>query len=234
MHDKKLMSLDPAWTIEREAMQLVCSVNGATMIKAAWTAKTMPSESQHRDAVESARLARGFLESGLCKWSHASAQSELEVATVMIESLRDGHPPQSAKAKTSFLQETFAELAWFVRHEVDVNDQGDQEAPSGSASRNPEPRKRMEYGAKALVAKWDELLRKKQPEQMTMADLEIFGCFRHLLHSEQQKLLDECVKGVYARSPAVAKAKPAARRAKAKASPSSQQATSVAMSLLGL
>ena len=138
----------------------------------------------------------------------------------------------SAKAKTVFLQDTFAQLGYFVKHEVTITEPGGEDA-SGSASQSPVQRKEMEFGARALSLKWAELTKKKAPEQMSLKDLEIFGCFRHLLSGDKQKSLDAFVKAAYAKSPA-AKAKPPARKAKAKPSPAAQQSEKSRLQLAGL
>ena len=79
--------------IEKEALRVVCSAKGADKIRTAWWQSCMPTEDEPRSPEESAMLARAFLNGpngGLFQWSHASAQSDLEMATKMIESVRDG------------------------------------------------------------------------------------------------------------------------------------------------
>ena len=229
MHEEKLTSLDAFWSVESAAMNQVCGVRGAESIKMMWWEASLPCEQHHRDPEEAALAARQFLDGDLCKWSHASCQSEIEVATKMLEGLSANIPPPCAKAKSAWLQRVYAQLSWFIRCRAPKESAG---GSAGSASENADVGEKWLYGSQALQSMWRTLEESKPVDSLKLEDLAVYGTFRHLLKSEQCKKLDKWVSMVYERQPK-AKAKPAARK-KAKPSPAPLQGDDVAMSLLGL
>ena len=214
---------------------MVCSSSGGEKVKDAWWNSVLPSARRHVEPAQSVEVAKKFVLSGLYKWSHGSIQSEIDLATQMVQSVADKQAASAAKASTAFLQAVYAQLPYYIRYEIPARPaKKDGEAKQEAVDDESEEGDDFEYGAKALHQMWLDIS-KRPADSLRLADLELFGIFPHLLAADERKVLDKLVSSIYSRAQPVAKSKSAPKsRKQAKPTPAAEQAASVVASLLGL
>ena len=191
MYDKKLQSLDHAWTLDSQMISAVCSEKEGTL-KAHFWQQCLPSKESALESGVAHERALGLLQSPLFQWAAPSSQGEVKTAASLVANVEQGQPLCAASLKSPWLQKVHAQLSYFIRCEVEqeLEEVGDKEEKQGIKIV-----KVTLYGREALQTLWQGMA--KSGKKAGIADYKIFSVFRHLLAPEVQKELDAAISKLY-------------------------------------